>query len=75
MNYTEKPKTRAGKVAWDAFTKAIGEPPSFMSYGHAGAPTGWQWTAEDKTGNIYTFQAIWGKASLGYIKGRLVPTG
>lgn len=74
MNYTATPKTRAGKVAWDAFTKAIGNAPRSMSYGHAAAPTGWQWTAEDDRGNIYTFKATWARASVGYIAGKIVPT-
>jgi hypothetical protein len=62
MNYTERPKTSAGKNAWDMFSKAIGSAPASMSYGHAGAPTGWQWTAEDKDRSIWVYKANWSHA-------------
>lgn len=64
--YTARPSTPSGKIAWDAFVKAIGAAPVSMSYGHAGAPVGWQWTAEDRDGSIYTYKASWASASFAY---------
>ncbi len=66
MNYTEQPKTKSGRTAWQAFAKAMGQAPVFMSYGHGGAPAGWQWTAEDNSRNIWIYKASWAKAHIGY---------
>lgn len=64
MIYTERPKQKAARVAWDVFTKAMDGEPADMSWGH-GSDYGWNWTAENKAGLIYVWMPTWDRAICG----------
>lgn len=63
--YTQRPKTPAGRVAWDAFRAAMGAEPKEISYGH-GTEYGWCWTSQAANGAIWVYSASWAKAHCAY---------
>jgi hypothetical protein len=63
--YQQRPKTSAGRIAWDAFKVAMGAEPKEISYGH-GTEYGWCWTSEDARGRIWVYTASWAKAHCSY---------